>query len=251
MAPTPIEDIDFSELCDKILEVLRALWTFMSDLCLALWSYVSQAFWVVWTYPPFETFRNDFMVALIALKDYAIAHPFTTIAIAVLAYIFVPVVLNTLKRALLHCGGFRKRGVLRGIVSFTPAFPWRIVFWLTTGSRGWFYYYYIPRLLCRQLSINEIRWERAEELNVCTVSITRGEGRWHGVSQLGLVVVDLVGIYPFSLVLYRGAARVAHRLINDLYVYWSWVCLYAPAIFTINLIDLEAMTRVVSKSSQV
>lgn len=70
MAPTPIQDIDFPALRDKILELLRALWTFASELCIALWSYVSQAFWAVWTYPPFESFRNEFVAALIALMDY-------------------------------------------------------------------------------------------------------------------------------------------------------------------------------------
>lgn len=70
MAPTPGEDIDFPALSDKIIEVLRALRTFVGDLCIVLWSYVSQAFWAVWTYPPFETFRNEFVAALIALVDY-------------------------------------------------------------------------------------------------------------------------------------------------------------------------------------
>lgn len=70
MAPTPTEDVDFSVLCDKILEALRALWAFVSGLCLALWSYISQGFWAAWTYPPFETFRNEFVAALIALTDY-------------------------------------------------------------------------------------------------------------------------------------------------------------------------------------
>lgn len=70
MAPKPIEDIDFPDLGDKILELLRAVWIFVSDLCIALWSYVSEAFWAVWTYPPFETFRNEFVAALIALEDY-------------------------------------------------------------------------------------------------------------------------------------------------------------------------------------
>lgn len=70
MAPKPIEDIHFSDLSDKILELLRTLWTLIRDLCIVLWSHISQAFWVVWTYPPIETFRNDFTAALIALWDY-------------------------------------------------------------------------------------------------------------------------------------------------------------------------------------
>ena len=70
MAPKPIEDIDFPALGDKILELLLALWTLVSDFCVLLWSYVSQAFWDLWTYPSFETFRNEFVAALIGLMDY-------------------------------------------------------------------------------------------------------------------------------------------------------------------------------------
>lgn len=70
MPPKPIEDIDFPDLRDRILEILDAMWTFICVVCIVLWSYVSQAFWAVWTYPPFEMFRNEFIAALIALWDY-------------------------------------------------------------------------------------------------------------------------------------------------------------------------------------
>ncbi|KAH0832194.1 hypothetical protein J3R83DRAFT_13112 [Lanmaoa asiatica] len=114
MAPKPIEDIDFPALSDKILELLLALWAFVCDICTALWSYVSQAFWAVWTYPPFEAFRNEFIAALIALEEYVVAHPITTTAIFVLAYIVVPLVVDMLRIFFLHSLGFRRRDVLLG-----------------------------------------------------------------------------------------------------------------------------------------
>jgi hypothetical protein len=46
MAPKPIEDI---------LELLRVLWTFVSDIFVLPWS----SFCAKWTYPPFEKFRNE------------------------------------------------------------------------------------------------------------------------------------------------------------------------------------------------
>jgi hypothetical protein len=70
MAPRPIEHVDFPALGDQLLELLRALWAFVSDLCFLLWSYVSDAFCAVWTYPPFETFRNALVATLICVTDY-------------------------------------------------------------------------------------------------------------------------------------------------------------------------------------
>lgn len=74
---------------------------------------------------------------------------------------------------------------------------------VTLFLSGWIH----SRLLCRQLSIDELWWERAEGLDVCTVPITGSEEWWrwipryrsHGVFELELVV-DLVA-YPFSLAL--------------------------------------------------
>ncbi|KAF8440893.1 hypothetical protein L210DRAFT_3538729 [Boletus edulis BED1] len=114
MPPRPIEDIDFPDLGDKTLELLRALWIFVCDICLVVWYYITAAFWAVWTYPPFEAFRIEFGAALIGLKDYAVAHPITSAAIIILAFVVVPGMLDAVNTCLLHCVGYRRRGALRG-----------------------------------------------------------------------------------------------------------------------------------------
>ena len=144
MAPQPTQPIGFPALSDEFLDVLYAIWTFVRDLGLVLWSYVSEPFWDVWTYPPFETFRNEFVAALTALMGYGAflhlgrlvrgvlrralcsssfapsvsAHPVTATAIAVLAFVVIPAVLNALAIVVLHCLARcrerGRRGVLRG-----------------------------------------------------------------------------------------------------------------------------------------
>lgn len=106
-------------------------------------------------------------------------------------------------RSFLYCVGYRKRGVLRGSVSLKH----NLVVLLADDRLPWVVFFFLPRFLCRQLSVDGLWWERAEGLNVRTVPITGGEAlKWIPrcrVSELELVV-DLVGVYPV-LVLFRGA----------------------------------------------
>ncbi|KAG9315589.1 hypothetical protein JVU11DRAFT_3227 [Chiua virens] len=125
MPPPPIDgDIDLPVIRDKLLELLRLLWAFFSNIfiqlwstistaCIVLWSYMVQGFEAVWTWPPLEAFRTELVAAVIALWDYVLAHPVTAGTIFVLAYIVVPCVYNTLSMFLLHGLGFRRQGVLR------------------------------------------------------------------------------------------------------------------------------------------
>ena len=66
----PIEDIGFPTLSEKLIELLRAIWFFIRDVCIAVWSDISQAFLTVWTWPPFETFRYELVTFFVSFKDY-------------------------------------------------------------------------------------------------------------------------------------------------------------------------------------
>jgi hypothetical protein len=144
------------------------------------------------------------------------AHPFTIIAVLVLVFVVprivvlvfavirkivvfvfvvVRMVLKALFKLLLHCLGFRRRGVLRGM----PRVPIHGSLTLLTRVVDRL------RLLRCYLAIDNVWWEGTEALDICTVPVVRGEGlrwipprRWDRVSELTLVVdLDRWGI-PFS-----------------------------------------------------